>query len=64
MNLHEYQAREILKRAGVPMPDAAVAATADEARTTAARLGGKVVVKSQVTVRAKAGEALLELKPR
>ena len=57
MNLHEYQAREILKRAGVPMPDAAVAATPDEARTTAARLGGKVVVKAQVHAggRGKAG---------
>jgi len=57
VNLHEYQAREILKRAGVPMPDAAVAATPDEARTTAARLGGKVVVKAQVHAggRGKAG---------
>ena len=57
MNLHEYQAREILKRSGVPMPDAAVAATPDEARTTAARLGGKVVVKAQVHAggRGKAG---------
>jgi len=57
VNLHEYQAREILKRSGVPMPDAAVAATPDEARTTAARLGGKVVVKAQVHAggRGKAG---------
>ncbi|OLC07483.1 MAG: succinate--CoA ligase subunit beta [Gemmatimonadetes bacterium 13_1_40CM_70_11] len=57
MNLHEYQAREILQRHGVPMPEAAVAATPEEARTVAARLGGKVVVKAQVHAggRGKAG---------
>ena len=57
MNLHEYQAREILKRSGVPMPDAEVAATPDQARSIAARLGGRVVVKAQVHAggRGKAG---------
>jgi succinyl-CoA synthetase beta subunit len=48
VNLHEYQARELLKAAGVPMPDGDVASTPDEAEAIARRLGGKVVVKAQV----------------
>ena len=48
MNLHEYQARELLKAAGVPMPDGDVASTPDEAEAIARRLGGRVVVKAQV----------------
>ncbi len=57
MNLHEYQAREILQRCGIAMPDAAVASTAEEARAIATRLGGRVVVKAQVHAggRGKAG---------
>ena len=57
MNLHEYQARDILKRFGVPVPDADVAATPDEVRAIATRLGGNVVVKAQVHAggRGKAG---------
>ncbi len=57
MDLFEYQARELFARHGVPVLDAAVAATADEARTAADRLGGRVVVKAQVKTggRGKAG---------
>jgi succinyl-CoA synthetase beta subunit len=57
VNLHEYQAREILRRHGIPVPEAAVAATPEEARAAAARLGGAVVVKAQVHAggRGKAG---------
>jgi len=57
VNLHEYQAREILKRFGIPMPDGAVASTPAEAQAIAARLGGAVVVKAQVHAggRGKAG---------
>ncbi len=57
MNLHEYQARDLLKRFGVPMPEAEVASSPDEVRAIAARLGGKVVVKAQVHAggRGKAG---------
>jgi succinyl-CoA synthetase beta subunit len=57
VNLHEYQARDILKRFGIPMPDGAVASTPAEARAIAQRLGGKVVVKAQVHAggRGKAG---------
>ena len=57
MNLHEYQAREILRRYGIPVPDGDVATTPDEARAIAQRLGGRVVVKAQVHAggRGKAG---------
>ncbi len=57
MNLHEYQARDLLKRFGVPMPEAEVASSPDEVRAIAARVGGKVVVKAQVHAggRGKAG---------
>src|SRR3989454_396808 len=40
VNLHEYQARDILRRHGIPVPPGEVATTADEARAIAARLGG------------------------
>jgi succinyl-CoA synthetase beta subunit len=57
VNLHEYQARELLRRHGIPVPDGAVAATPAEARAVAARLGTRVVVKAQVHAggRGKAG---------
>ncbi|HWA41346.1 MAG TPA: ADP-forming succinate--CoA ligase subunit beta [Gemmatimonadales bacterium] len=57
MNLHEYQARGLLKAAGVPMPDGDVAATPAEVEAIAKRLGGTVVVKAQVHAggRGKAG---------
>jgi succinyl-CoA synthetase beta subunit len=49
MNIHEYQAKELLKRHGVPVPDGYVAWTPDEAATAAAKLPGPVyVVKSQI----------------
>ena len=48
MNLHEYQARELLKAAGVPMFEGGVASTPAEAEAIAAGLGGGVVVKAQV----------------
>ncbi|HET7789617.1 MAG TPA: ADP-forming succinate--CoA ligase subunit beta [Gemmatimonadales bacterium] len=65
MNLHEYQAREILKRHGVPVPDGAVATTAADARAIAQRLGGAVVVKAQVHAggRGKAGGVKLAKTP-
>ncbi|MGH7586625.1 MAG: ADP-forming succinate--CoA ligase subunit beta [Gemmatimonadales bacterium] len=48
MNLHEYQARALLKQAGIPVPDAEVATTPAEVGAIALRLGGTVVVKAQV----------------
>ena len=57
MNLHEYQARDILKKAGIPMPEGAVASTPGEVKAIAQKLGGTVVVKAQVHAggRGKAG---------
>ena len=49
MNIHEYQAKELLKRYGVAVPDGHVAWTPDEAAAAAAKLPGPVyVVKSQI----------------
>ncbi len=57
MNLHEYQARELLKAAGIPVPDGQVATTPDEVESIAKELNGTVVVKAQVHAggRGKAG---------
>ena len=57
MKLHEYQAKELLARYGVPVPNGKVARSADEAAAAAEELGGKVVVKAQVHAggRGKAG---------
>ncbi len=57
MNLHEYQARDILRRHGIPVPPGDVASTPAEVRVIAERLGGQVVVKAQVHTggRGKAG---------
>ncbi len=65
MNLHEYQAREILKKHGVPVPDGAVAATPDEVAAIAKQLGSKVVIKAQVHAggRGKAGGVKLADSP-
>lgn len=49
MNIHEYQAKELLKKRGVPMLDGGVAYTADEAVKVAKNLDSKVyVVKAQI----------------
>ncbi len=57
MNLHEYQGKELLARAGIPVPAGIVASTAEEARSAAKTIGGGVVVKAQVHAggRGKAG---------
>ncbi len=65
MNLHEYQARALLKAAGIPVPDGGVASTPGEAEAIAARLGRAVVVKAQVHAggRGKAGGVKLAKDP-
>ncbi len=57
MKIHEYQAKEIFKNYGIPVPQCKVASTPDEARSIAANIGEPVVIKSQVLVggRGKAG---------
>jgi succinyl-CoA synthetase beta subunit len=49
MKIHEYQAKELFKQYGIPIPEGAVAATPAEARRTAEKLDGfPVVVKAQI----------------
>jgi succinyl-CoA synthetase beta subunit len=49
MKIHEFQAKEILRQAGVPVPRSIVARTADEAAAAFTQLGGKLaVVKAQI----------------
>ncbi|MEO5898275.1 MAG: ADP-forming succinate--CoA ligase subunit beta [Vicinamibacterales bacterium] len=49
MKIHEYQAKAILARHGVPVPQGEVVSSASEARAAATRLGGGVVVvKAQI----------------
>ncbi len=57
MRFFEYEAREIVRRAGIPVTDFGFATTREKARAAAERIGGPVVVKSQVLTggRMKAG---------
>jgi succinyl-CoA synthetase beta subunit len=48
MKVHEYQAKAILARYGVPVPKGEVADTPEAAREAAKRLGGPVVIKAQI----------------
>jgi len=48
MNIHEYQAKDILRHYGVAVPDGQVARTAEEARGIAQAFGGSAVVKAQI----------------
>ena len=49
MKIHEFQAKEILKSYGVPVPKGRVAETPEEARKIAEEIGGKsIVVKAQI----------------
>jgi succinyl-CoA synthetase beta subunit len=49
MNIHEYQAKQLLAQYGVPVPKGGVAFTVDDAVKAAEELGGPVwVVKSQI----------------
>jgi succinyl-CoA synthetase beta subunit len=57
VNIHEYQAKELFRRGGIPIPPGRVATTPDEVATIAREFGGTVVVKAQVHAggRGKAG---------
>ena len=65
MNIHEYQAKELLRAEGVPIPPGEVASTAAEAERIAKQFGGTVVVKAQVHAggRGKAGGVKLAKSP-
>ena len=57
MRFYEHESRRIAERAGIPVTDYGFATTAAEARATAERIAGPVVIKSQVLTggRMKAG---------
>src|SRR5256886_12342656 len=57
VKLHEYQAKQLLARAGIPIPDGRIATTPEEAEAAARALSGTAVVKAQVHAggRGKAG---------
>ena len=65
MNIHEYQAKEIFRKQGIPIPPGEVATTASEAEAIARKFGGTVVVKAQVHAggRGKAGGVKLAKSP-
>ena len=65
MNIHEYQASELLAAHGIPINRGEVATTPDEAAAAAEAIGGTVVVKAQVHSggRGKAGGVKLATSP-
>lgn len=48
MKIHEYQAKQILKKYGVQIPEGDVAETPAQAREIAGRVGPKIVLKAQI----------------
>ena len=65
MNIHEYQAKELLAAYGVPVPEGLLALTPEEAKEATEKLGGQSVVKAQVHCggRGKAGGVKLAKSP-
>jgi succinyl-CoA synthetase beta subunit len=65
VNIHEYQAKDILRSYGVPIPPGEVATTPAEAEAIATKIGKMVVVKAQVHAggRGKAGGVKLAKTP-
>jgi succinyl-CoA synthetase beta subunit len=65
VNIHEYQAKEIFRRHGIPIPPGEVATTPADAEQIARQFGGTVVVKAQVHAggRGKAGGVKLAKSP-
>ena len=65
MNIHEYQAKEIFRKYGIPIPPGEVATTPEEAEAIARRFGTTVVIKAQVHAggRGKAGGVKLAKTP-
>jgi succinyl-CoA synthetase beta subunit len=65
MDLHEYQAKEVFRDAGIPVPPGKIATTPEEAESIAREFDGLVVVKAQVHTggRGKAGGVKLAKTP-
>ena len=65
MNIHEYQAKDVFRKYGIPIPPGEVASTPQEAEAIARKFGSTVVVKAQVHAggRGKAGGVKLAKTP-
>jgi succinyl-CoA synthetase beta subunit len=65
VNIHEYQAKDILRAQGVPIPPGEIATTPEQVEAIAKKIGGMVVVKAQVHTggRGKAGGVKLAKTP-
>jgi succinyl-CoA synthetase beta subunit len=65
VNIHEYQAKEIFRKYGIPIPPGEVASTPEQAEAIARKFGATVVVKAQVHAggRGKAGGVKLARTP-
>ncbi len=65
MDIHEYQAKERFRAAGIPVPPGEIASTPEEAEALATKFGGMTVVKAQVHSggRGKAGGVKLAKTP-
>ncbi len=65
MNIHEYQAKDIFRKYGIPIPPGEVATTPEEAEVIARKFGTTVVIKAQVHAggRGKAGGVKLAKTP-
>ena len=65
MNIHEYQAKEIFRKYGIPIPPGEVATTPEEAEKIARKFATTVVIKAQVHAggRGKAGGVKLAKTP-
>jgi succinyl-CoA synthetase beta subunit len=65
VNIHEYQAKDIFRKYGIPIPPGEVATTPEEAEAIARKFGTTVVVKAQVHAggRGKAGGVKLAKTP-
>jgi succinyl-CoA synthetase beta subunit len=65
VNIHEYQAKDLLRAEGVPIPAGEIATTPEQVEAIAKKIGGMVVVKAQVHTggRGKAGGVKLAKTP-
>jgi len=65
VNIHEYQAKDLLRAEGVPIPPGETATTPEQVEAIAKKIGGMVVVKAQVHTggRGKAGGVKLAKTP-
>ncbi len=66
MNIHEFQAKEVFARYGIPVPRGIVASTPAEAKAATQELGGQSVVKAQIHAggRGKSGGVQLVRSPQ